>query len=137
MVVQNVHETTALEAAIVLPDGVEFNDFQPVAYYDSYMDCIRVLIADRSVTEERVADALTLYRTNHALPFDSIHAGFCLKGIRHLFDSMGVAAGAEITLTAVIDEIVKQNPHSAVAKILGEFPANDQMYIEWEEREAA
>lgn len=138
MIVQSHHQGAQSGAPVVLlPEGVRIEDFVPVAYYDRFMDCIRVLIADRSVTEERVDDVLTLYRTNHASPFDPIHCGFCLKGIRHLLDSLNLEEGAELRLAALIDAIVKKSPHSTVAKILEAFPAGDELLVEWDEREAA
>lgn len=123
--------------AVTLPGDMMIQDFVPVAFYDSYMDCIRVITADRSVTEERADDHLTLYRTNHASPFDQIHSGFCLKGIRHILDELGFAPGTELKLTQIIDAVVKAHPRSAVARILGDFPANDDMIVHWEQREAA
>ena len=134
---ENALDSIAPDAIITLPAGIEILDFVPVAFYDSYMDCIRVMTADRSMTEDRVNDELTLYQTNHASAFDPIHCGFCLKGIRHIFDELGVAPGEEVRLAQVIDAVVKANPQSTVAKILGEFPANDDMVVHWEQREAA
>ena len=125
------------DAIITLSDGMVVMDFVPVAFYESYMDCIRVMIADRSITEERINDELTLYRTNHASPFDPIHSGFCLKGIRHILDELGMAQGVELKLAQIIDAIVKANPQSTVARILGEFPTSNDIVVFWEERQAA
>lgn len=122
---------------ITLPFGIVIEEFVPVAFYDRFMDCIRVMIADRSVTEERINDELTLYRTNHASRFDHMHCGFALKGIRHILDELGFAPGVELKLAKIIDAVVKANPQSTVARILGEFPANDEIIVHWENREAA
>jgi hypothetical protein len=135
--VQNDHQEAAVVAQILLPDRVQLADFGPVAYFDRHMDCIRVFIADRSVTEDRIDDTLTLYMTNHASPFDPIHCGFCLKGIRHLLDSLGIEQGMEIRLAALIDAIVKHSPHSTVARILEAFPRQEGLVVEWDERIAA
>lgn len=136
MTVQSPNKVAAMVAP-VLPDGATIEAFVPVAHYDRFMDCIRVLIADRSVTEERIDDVLTLYRTNHPTLFDPAHCGFCLKGIRYIFDSLDIEKGAELRLTALIDAIVKKNPNSTVAKILGAFPGSE-LVVEWDdEREAA
>ena len=113
-----------------LPVGVEIAEFKPFAFYDADMDCIRVQILNRSVTEERIDDFLTLYRTNHATPFDVGHCGFCLKGIRHWFDELNIERGAEILLADLIDRIVKRNPQSTIAKILAAFPS-DEIRVEW------
>jgi hypothetical protein len=123
------------EPGPLLPEGVILKPFQPSAYYDPYMDCIRVLILDRSVTEVRVDDALTLYRTNHAAPFDPQHVGFALKGVRHLFKELGLPLEGVLQLTELIDSLVKQKPGTAVSRILAQFPSQD-LTIEWEKPEA-
>jgi hypothetical protein len=115
-----------------LPAGVELHEFKPFAFFDEHMDCIRVVTLDRSVTEQRIDDFLTLYKTNHPSHFDPQVCGFCLKGIRHLFTELGIAAGAELRLADLIDRIVKARPQSTIAKILGEFPLDD-LVIEWPE----
>lgn len=125
------------DAIITLPDGIVIQDFVPVAFYESYMDCIRVMTADRSITEERINDELTLYRTNHASRFDPMHCGFCLKGIRHILDELGMAPGVELKLAQIINAIVKANPQSTVAGILREFPADGDIVVHWEDRQAA
>jgi hypothetical protein len=113
-----------------LPSGVELGNFKPFAFFDPHMDCIRVVTLDRSVTEDRKDDFLTLYKTNHPTHFDSRVCGFCLKGIRHLFDEFEIEAGAELKLADLIDRIVKARPQSTLAKILGEFPMDD-LVVEW------
>jgi hypothetical protein len=131
-----VHPTGLAGDVISLPDGVTIADFQPYAYFDSYMDCIRVMLLDRSVTEERIGDSLTLYRTNHPTRFDAKNCGFCLKGIRYLLDELEIEAGAELALADLIDKIVKRNPQSTMAKILGEFNAPNLM-VEWSDSAVA
>jgi hypothetical protein len=118
----------------LLPEGVVLKPFQPVAYYDSYMDCIRVMILDRSVTEVRVDDILTLYRTNHAAPFDPQHVGFSLKGIKHLFTELRLPLDGVMQLTDLIDTLVKRKPGTVISKILSQFPHQD-ITIEWEPSE--
>ncbi len=115
-----------------LPVGLELQDFKPFAFFDAHMDCIRVVTLDRSVTEQRIDDFLTLYKTNHPSHFDPKVCGFCLKGIRHLFDEFNIDAGVELKLADLIDRIVKARPQSTIAKILGEFPLDD-LVIEWPE----
>lgn len=119
----------------LLPAGVVLKPFQPVAFYDPYLDCIRVLILDRSVTEVRVDDSLTLYRTNHPDMFDPQHVGFSLKGVRHLFAELGLALDGVLRLTEIIDTLVKQKPGTMVSKILSQFP-KQELTIEWESKEA-
>lgn len=113
-----------------LPNGIVIAEFKPFAFFDSYMDCIRVMTLDRSVTEVRIDDFLTLYRTNHASPFEPQYCGFCLKGIRHWFNQLELEPGAELMLADLIDRIVKRSPQSTIAKILADFPAT-QLQVEW------
>jgi hypothetical protein len=104
-----------------LPLGVEVEAFVPTAFYDSYMDCIRVFTHDRSVTEVRIADDLTLYRTNHRDAFDPQHVGFCLKGIRHMFTELELPLDGVLKLTAIIDALVRIKPQSTIARVLANF----------------
>jgi hypothetical protein len=127
--------------APLLPADVEIQAFQPVAYYDQHADCIRVYTHDRSVTERRVDEYLTIYRVNHASPFDPEHAGFCLKGVRHLFHEMGLDLTAVYSLTEVIDRLVKHKPDAAMSSMLtsfvNSFPVAEQLRIKVEVRVAA
>ena len=118
----------------LLPEGVTLTPFAPVAYYDTHMDCIRVMVSDRSVTEERLDESLTLYRTNHRRPFDREHSGFCLKGVAHLFDDIGLEIGSVATLTEIIDAVAKSRPHSLMSKILSDFAAEQSdIALDWAE----
>jgi hypothetical protein len=119
----------------LLPEGVVLRPFQPVAYYDGYMDCIRVQILDRSITEVRVDDSLTLYRTNHPAPFDPQHVGFSIKGVKHLFRELGLPLDGVLRLTELIDALVKRMPGTVLSKILSQFPVH-QLTIEWDPDEA-
>ena len=95
----------AEKKTISLPDGVALADFVPVAYYDRHMDCIRVLTHDRSVTEHRIDRLFTVYECNHRGAFDPEYVGFSIKGVRALFDEIGLPLGkvyrlADLTSTA-------------------------------------
>lgn len=123
---------TVGNASPLLPEGVALKPFAPVAYYDSNMDCIRVLILDRSVTEVRIDDHLTLSRTNHRGTFDPANVGFCIKGVRHLFSELGLPLDGVVTLTQIIDTLVKRRPGAMVSKILSQFPEQG-LAVEWQE----
>ena len=127
---------TVGKASPLLPEGVALKPFAPVAFYDLYMDCIRVLILDRSVTEVRIDDTLTLYRTNHAKPFDPQHVGFCIKGVRHLFAELHLPLDGVLTLTSVIDVLIKHRPGTMMSKILAQFP-DHQLTVEWQGEDSA
>lgn len=101
-----------------LPNGGVIEKFQPVAYYDKHMDCLRIFIRDCSVTEKRVDRFLTLHKTNHAGQFGPKYVGFTIKGIRHLFDELGLPLHGIYSLTEIVDRIVKLHPGSTMSSIL-------------------
>lgn len=100
-----------------LPTDVGFGAFVPVAFYDKHMDCIRVLTHDRSVTEVRVDGTFTLHRCNHRSAMDPKYVGFTLKGVRHIFDEVGLPHDGVLTLANIMDAIVKHSPGSSVAAV--------------------
>lgn len=97
-------------------------EFRPFAYFDKHMDCIRVLIQDVSVTEERLGKFFTVARPNHAAPpFNGQNVGFTIKGIAHLFHSIGLPFAGVHQVVEVLDKIIQRMPHSAVKQIVEEF----------------
>ena len=101
-----------VEKNIQLPDGVGMGLFRPVAYYDKHMDCIRVYTHDRSVTELRVSEVFTVFENNSrgATQFEPEFVGMCIKGVRKLFDEIGLNIHGVYRLAEVIDAIVKYAP---------------------------
>jgi hypothetical protein len=93
--------------------------FTPVAYYDKHMDCIRVVTVDRSATEVRIDGFITVCKANHRSDVDAEYVGFVLKGVRHLFATVGIEQTGVYRLVEIIDRIVKYKPGSAMAEILG------------------
>lgn len=89
---------------------VTLGEFRPFAYYDQYLDCIRVYTHDRSVTEQRLDDVITVFRCNHRGPFDPAYVGFSLKGIRHMLDEIGLPMDRAYRLTELLDTLVQQLP---------------------------
>lgn len=110
--------TMTVNTEITLPEGIELKQFSPVAYYDKYMDCIRVLTEDRSVTEHRIDGFLTVYENNEMDGLNPRYSGFAIKGIRSLFDSVGLQLTGVYVLTDIIDRIVKNRPGTAFAETL-------------------
>lgn len=94
--------------------------FVPVAYFDKHMDCIRVLIQDVSVTEDRLNQYFTVARPNHSR-FGGKHVGFTLKGVAHLFNRVGLPLQGVHELVVILDKIAKVMPHNAVKRVLEEF----------------
>lgn len=97
--------------------GMKIPDFQPVAYFDKHMDCIRVLTHDRSVCEVRINETFTLHRCNHRTETDPKYVGFTIKGVRRLFAEIGLPPEGVYRLADIVDRIVKHMPGSAVAAI--------------------
>ncbi len=92
--------------------------FQPIAYYDKHLDCIRVQLFDCSFTEERLNKFLTVLHANH---HENDVAGFNIKGVRFLFNEMGISLKGVHKLTSIIDAIVKSYPDGAIKKIKSLF----------------
>jgi len=89
---------------------LELGEFKPFAYYDQYLDCIRVYTHDRSVTEQRLDDVITIFRCNHKSDTDPEYVGFSLKGIRHMLDEVGLPMDRAYSLAEIFDVLVKKLP---------------------------
>jgi hypothetical protein len=117
------------------------NDFRPFAYFDKHMDCIRVLIRDVSVTEERLGKFFTIAKPNHMpAPFSGGHVGFTIKGVAHLFHSVGLPLSGVHQLADLLDAIVQRIPHAAVKQIVEEFSPvlkEKNLSVTFEEEEEA
>lgn len=94
-------------------------EFHPFAYYDKHMDCIRVQVKDCSVTEDRLSSIFTVMKANH----DDIdeYIGFSIKGVRYLFERVGLPKIGVIKLAQIIDAIVKKYPDGVVKLINEKF----------------
>lgn len=103
------------------------SDFRPLAYYDKHMDCIRVRILDCSVTEERINRIFTVLRPNHG-DLDNIPCvGFTIKGVRHLFEELGLPFQGVLLLSKIIDEIVKKFPAATVKNFTEPLIGRDEI----------
>src|ERR1700738_3834966 len=102
---------------LALPEGTALTAFVPVAYYDKHMDCIRVLVLNRSVTEHRIDSMFTVFECNHRGPVDPEYVGFSIKGVRHLFSEIGVPLEGVYRLTDLIQRIVSHKPGSAMSEL--------------------
>lgn len=109
--VQEVH-------AIALPSGVAIRDFQPLAYFDKHMDCIRVQMQDRSVTEHRIDEFYTLCEANHRSDIGPKYVGFVIKGVTKIFHDIGRPLSGVQKLTDILDAVVKHRPGSAMSTTL-------------------
>lgn len=110
-------------------------EFQPCAYFDKHLDCIRVQLKDCSFTEIRLNKTFTIYQDNHSNGVEYI--GFSIKGVRHLFERLGTAKAKEnpVILAQIIDEIIKEDPDAFSDLIQREF--YDKFDLEVEDFEEA
>ena len=98
-----------------VPDG----EFRPFAYYDKHLDCIRVQLFDCSFIEKRLNRYLTVLYANHR--DGEPQAGFNIKGVRSLFERMGLSSIGVHRLTDVIDRMVKFYPDEAIERVKRKF----------------
>ncbi len=84
----------------------ELQEFEPYAYFDKHMDCIRVKLADCSVTERRMNRIFTMLVPNDSAMGDKA-VGVTIKGVAHLFDRCGLPMVGIVSLASIIDAIVK------------------------------
>lgn len=101
---------------LMLPEGFHLEAFRPVAYFDKYMDCIHVHTHDRSVTEHRINEFYTVHVPNHPNGFDPQYVGFTIKGVRALFEHIGLAVDRVYRLSEVIDRLVRHAPGSIMSE---------------------
>lgn len=96
--------------------------FNPFAYFDKHLDCIRVRIFDCSVTEVRLSRFFTVLRPNHGMHARTgKNVGFTIKGIAHIFNVLGIPLSGIRDLTEILDKIVKLYPDTAVKLVSEEF----------------
>jgi len=107
--------TSAVEQE--MPDLAAFlhenlSEFQPFAYYDKHMDCIRVQIRDCSFYENRVNKYVTeLFPLNEEEGNGLI--GFNIKGVRYMIAELlndEVHSNVPISIATFVDVMVKQIP---------------------------
>ncbi len=113
------------------PPGV----FQPCAYFDKHLDCIRVQLRDCSFTEIRLNRVFTIYQANHVKNVEYI--GFSIKGIRHLFEELKLPKPKEgpIHLAEIMDAMIKADPEAFSDLIQREFA--DRLNLEVEDLQEA
>jgi hypothetical protein len=103
------------------------SDFRPFAYYDKHLDAIRVQIMDCSVCEDRLDRFLTVYHANYPVSLGSAGhgqiVGFVIKGISHLFESLGLKTQGVVRIAAILDAMVKTFPAASTKLALEVFGA--------------
>lgn len=94
------------------PNELDYSDigaFNPHAYYDKRLDCIRVYVRDCSTTEKRVSEMFTLLEDNHPEVNQSGFAGLTIKGVSHLLSRLKLGHGV-YAVTYLIDQIATTFP---------------------------
>ena len=105
------------EAVSRLVGNEGLKPFEPVAYYDHHMDCIRIELRDCSFTEERIDEIVTLLEDNYPAHGRSPIAGIMLKGVKHLFKELNLPLDGILSVTKIFDELVKKYPQFAALAI--------------------
>ncbi len=103
-------------------------EFQPVAYYDKHMDCIRVIVRDCSVTEHRINDMFTVMEDNSPQRGQHRYMGFAIKGIRHLFDQLGLELGGVHRVADILQAMVRKDKnfaHAIITDVILDATEND------------
>jgi hypothetical protein len=98
--------------------------FEPVAYYDKHMDCIRVELRDTSFTEERLNEHITFLEDNYPGPNRSAAAGIMFKGVTHFFKKNNLPLEGVVYVTTILNEMVKEYPelaHERICKMVNEM----------------
>jgi hypothetical protein len=106
------------EEALAVMSG-HFRPFVPCAYFDKPLDCIRVVIADRSAVEVRLNEFFTILRAAH--PGPTQYVGFTIKGVVNLFDRVGLPRDRVLRLVEILDAIAKTMPHQSLKIVREEF----------------
>jgi hypothetical protein len=91
------------------------SEFRPCAFFDVRLDCIRVIARDCSVLETRINEHLTVLEDNYYQETESKqYVGFTVKGARHFCAEHGLSLSTPITMSALLDAILKAFPDLAV-----------------------
>lgn len=104
--------------------GAYAQEFQPFAYWDKHLDCIRVQTMDCSVVK-RLNRFFTVLSPLHGEWND--YVGFTIKGWRFLCEEADVEPRGMMSLVDILDSIVKAFPDRAVKLVREAVSRNDAM----------
>lgn len=107
-------EALAANAAAFI-SGCDDSEFRPFAYYDKHLDCIRVQLMDCSFKEERRNRIVTVLTANHME--QNNFAGFNIKGVRYLFEQMGLQAKGVYKLADLMNSLVQFFPDASIKHV--------------------
>lgn len=100
---------TSIDLSEIL-DGSAVGDFKPVAYFDKFLDCIRIELRDCSMTEERINETITTLRDNYPGPGQDGRAGLMIKGVHHLFIRLGIPMSGIVLVTEILNSLLADLP---------------------------
>src|SRR5271169_4562249 len=89
--------------------------FQPCAYYDKHLDCIRLKLKEGSYYERRLNKFFTVLLANHTETDE--YVGLTIKGVQHLFRNLGLSAKSPLMIAEILDRIIKKYPDGAAKTI--------------------
>lgn len=94
-------------------DGRPVGDFKPVAYFDKFLDCIRIELRDCSMTEERISETITTLHDNYPGPGQDARAGLMIKGVHHLFTRLGIPMSGVVLVTDILNLLLANLPEDS------------------------
>jgi hypothetical protein len=101
---------TAQEVTNLVRATNELAAFRPCAFFDSRLDCIRVIAKDCSVTETRVNPLLTVLEANYPDVAGRKCVGFTIKGARHFCKEHALDLSTPIKISDLLDAVLKAMP---------------------------
>jgi hypothetical protein len=128
------NETISMNALKQFTSAYPVRSFRPLAYYDKHLDCIRVQVKDCSFKEERINRFFTLWYDNHPGMFQkNVPVGFTIKGVKHLFVTLGLPKTGPIYVAQIIDAMLKLYPDqtmsNTIEQIRRQFKDNLQLPV--------
>jgi len=112
-------EKVSMEALKQFCGAYPMNPFHPLAYYDKHLDCIRIQIKDCSFTEVRMNGFFTLWHENHVTQEELV--GFTIKGVKHLFVTLGLPKSGPVYVTKFLDAILRLYPEQGIKETIQEI----------------
>ena len=108
-------------------------EFRPCAWFDSSLDCIRIVVRDCSHSEIRINHFLTVLEANYSV--EPEYVGFTLKGVRHLCKEHGIPLDMPVKLAQLFDVILRDSEplirptyYKVVKPLAAESKAEDEEF---------
>ena len=127
---RNQDEALSLGALRQFVGAYPITPFRPLAYYDKHLDCIRIQVKDCSFTEERLNRLFTLWYENHVTSKKTV--GFSIKGVKHLFVSLGLPESGPVYVAQIIDGILRLYPEKKMQEVIEVIKKNFKNFLDLE-----